>query len=382
MLGATNDYTSFSEDYWNTNSGIPAWNNTTSIPEIDAKERVFDLSAKKLDVSGLGFAETDITAIEINGVNFAVTNGVLPELTITASNSGATKNVTLAGANLSYVTTFEDAVPAITVKLYTTKGDITLTNVKVYSQVIDDETEFETLFKTQANLTGVYALGDHIDAKDLQLSGALRKDYIFQGIFDGCGYTVKNLNVSGASDNKNGSLFGQIKHPAVIENVAFENVTADYAAVISSKALKKLDNVTPLRPVIKNVYIQVENGSIGFRGVIASRDTVAGNYPVIENVVVKALECDRGGVSENVGSFFGSDWFVEAKSGDTSVLKNNYVISNLKLNHYYNYAEYDTYTGITRYETVEAMQGATNDYTSFSNKYWEIVDGIPTWIIK
>ena len=392
MLGATNDYTSFSEDYWNTEIGIPTWNNTTSIPEIDAKERVFDLSAKKLDVSGLGFAETDITAIEINGVNFAVTNGVLPELTITASNIGATKRVTLTGDNLSYVTTFEDAVPAISVKVISTKGTTTLTNVKVYSQVIDDETEFETLFKTQENLTGVYALGANIGVETtLDLSGGIRQNNIFTGIFDGRGYTISNLNVSGASDNKNGSLFGQIKYPAVIANVGFENVSADYAAVISSKHLREYEDWTanplvPLRPIIKNVYIQVENGSIGFRGVIATVDGGM-KYPVIENVIVKALACEQG-TQYNQGSFFGSETIIDKNqnAGDTDVLKNNYVISNMPLYDFYglstsaSYAKYDNIAGITRYATVEAMQAVTtNDYSSFSDAYWEIVDGIPTW---
>ena len=392
MLGATNNYSSFSEDYWNTNSGIPAWNNTTSIPEIDAKERVFDLSAKKLDVSGLGFAETDITAIEINGVNFAVTNGVLPELTITASNVNETKRVILTGDNLSYKTTFEDAVPAISVKVISTKGTTTLTNVKVYSQVIDNETEFETLFKTQENLTGVYALGANIGVETtLDLSGGIRQNNVFTGIFDGRGYTVKNLNVSGASDNKNGSLFGQIRYPAVIANVAFENVSADYAAVISSQHLREYDwntdPLVPLRPVIKNVYIQVEDGSTGFRGVIATVDGGM-KYPVIENVIVKALACKLG-AQYNQGSFFGSETIVDKNQsvGDTDVLKNNYVISNMPLNDFYglstsSYPKYDNIAGITRYATVEAMQGATNDYSSFSEKYWEIVDGIPTWIVK
>ncbi|MBE7083156.1 MAG: hypothetical protein E7373_00965 [Clostridiales bacterium] len=392
MQGATNDYSSFSEDYWNTDSGIPAWNNTTSIPEIDAKERVFDLSAKKLDVSGLGFEEKDITAIEINGVNFAVTDGVLPELTITASNINATKRVTLTGDNLSYVTTFEDAVPAISVKVTSKKGTTTLTNVKVYSQVIDNETEFEKLFKAQEDLNGVYALGANIGVgTTLDLSGGIRQNNIFTGIFDGRGYTVKNLNVSGASDNINGSLFGQIRYPAVIANVAFENVSADYAAVISSKHLREYDwntnPLVPLRPVIKNVYIQVEDGSTGFRGVIATVDGGM-KYPVIENVIVKALACKLG-AQYNQGSFFGSETIVDKNQsvGDTDVLKNNYVISNMPLNDYYglstsSYPIYDNIAGITRYATVEAMQGATNDYSSFSEEYWEIVDGIPTWIKK
>ena len=393
MKSATNDYTSFSEDYWNKDSGIPTWKNSTIVDVTDNTERVFDLSDKELDISGLDIEATDITSIEINGVNFAVTNGVLPQLTLTASNSGATKKVTLKGDGLSYATTFEDAVPAITVKVISTKGEKTLTNVKAYSQVIDDETEFETLFKTQANLTGVYALGDNINAEALQLSGALRKNCIFQGIFDGCGYTIRNLNISGTSADINGSLFGQIKYPAVIANVGFENVSADYAAVISSKHLREYEDWTanplvPLRPVIKNVYIQVKDGSKNFRGIVAAIDTQDAYYPVIENVIVKALGCVRT-VQTDVGSFFGSSWFGRKEANHTSdvdILKNNYVISDLALIYHYGYnvtdsgVGYGTIAGITRYATVDEMKGVTtNDYTSFSDKYWKIVDGIPAW---
>ena len=397
MLGANNNYDSFSDAYWNIDSGIPAWNNTTSIPEIDSKERVFDLSAKKLDISGLGIELTDITAIEINGVNFAVTDGVLPELSITASYSGATKRITLSGTNLSYVTTFEDAVPAISVKVVSAKGTTTLTNVKAYSQVIDNETEFETLFKTLADLTGVYALGANIGVgTTLDLSGGIRKDNVFTGIFDGCGYTISNLNVSGTSGNNTGSLFGQIKYPAVIANVAFENVSADYAAVISYKVQEKdmydwsTGSAVPQRPVIKNIYVQVKDGSTNFRGIIATPNTTgqtATFYPEIENVVIKALGCNRVGDTD-LGSLFGDSRFGKHSSADTSVLKNNYVISNLRLIYHYDYnvtgtgVGYDTIEGVTRYETVDKMKEATNDYSSFSDEYWEIVNGIPTWIIK
>lgn len=106
------------------------------------------------------------------------------------------------------------------------KSDYFIKSVTVNKTVPDVYTEItsvEELNAVRDNLDGKYILMNDVDLSsvtDWEPIG--NKDVPFTGVFNGNGYSVKNLSVKEA-DNKSIGLFGEIKDAAVA-NVYIDNI--------------------------------------------------------------------------------------------------------------------------------------------------------------
>ncbi len=125
------------------------------------------------------------------------------------------------------------------------------TDTVIISQMIDDATELMSIFN-KADMTlpagstdfssltynkkygtitkGVYMLAGNIDAS----SGyTFNNSYFnfFEGVFDGRGFNIYDLDVSGTADNPGNGLFSAISQASVIQNVGFIDVKANYGSV-------------------------------------------------------------------------------------------------------------------------------------------------------
>ena len=125
------------------------------------------------------------------------------------------------------------------------------TDTVIISQMIDDATELMNIFnkadetlpagstdfsKLTYNMKygtitkGVYMLAGNIDAS----SGyTFNNSYFnfFEGVFDGRGFNIYDLDVSGTENNPGNGLFSAISQASVIQNVGFINVKASYGSV-------------------------------------------------------------------------------------------------------------------------------------------------------
>ncbi len=217
----------------------------------------------------------------------------------------------------------------------------TFTNTILANAVIDTGKELQEIFNKadiRANgiytgdantirhgtiTKGVYMLADDIDADKTKEDGfKFNNSYFnfFEGVFDGRGHTISNLDVSatGVDNDYGNGLFSAISTFSSIQNVGFINVKADNGAVFmgnlgdrpngtymdSPKYLAQLglpedgDIKTVLASVYRagearglnnwsNVYVEVSSDTSKLMGVIARNmpnkvGTVRGNNLVIK----------------------------------------------------------------------------------------------------
>lgn len=122
------------------------------------------------------------------------------------------------------------------------------TNTVITSQMIDDASELKQVFNqadkdSTANISyytsikkyGTITKGVYMLANDIDCSTGFTFDNsafnFFEGVFDGRGYNISNLDVSGSADNPGNGLFSGLSTYAAIQNVGFINVTANYGSV-------------------------------------------------------------------------------------------------------------------------------------------------------
>ncbi len=92
---------------------------------------------------------------------------------------------------------------------------------------------------------GVYMLADDIDALDTANNGANKFTFnnsawnYFEGLFDGRGYNIYNLDVSGTEEAPGNGLFSALSAYTLVENVGFVNVTANYGSVFQGNLFDK-----------------------------------------------------------------------------------------------------------------------------------------------
>lgn len=380
------DLSSFSVDYWTKDDGSLVWNTAPIIayPVIDNNERSFSAEDGTLDLTGLGITKTDIVKVEINGKEYAVVNGVMPSMTIeNKSTAGDLKyhwdnyklTVTVDGTDSFDCLAESGEFSGISFKLYTSSNVYTLNNVRIYSKVINTPQEFAKLFSSQEALSGYYVLGDHIDASDITLTGALRNRKLFTGIFDGRGYTVKNLNVS--STGSMGSLIGMLYSNSVFKNVALLDVTANGSAIIADNAQYGNETGGWGKPMISNVYVKVSETTTDFYGIVGGGPNYHQGHAKINNVIVEYDGLITGDDTTTAkGAFvgyFNSHLTAEALEAIGCYLISNECITTLNGQEAYND------TDIVRYESAEAMKNANNNYSTF-NYCWTVVSGeIPVW---
>ncbi|MBQ8658677.1 MAG: hypothetical protein IJ506_06035 [Clostridia bacterium] len=394
MAKANNDLSSFSNKYWLVNSGIANWKTTGAV--ADVAKRAYSIADGTLDLTGLGIAQTDITAVEINGVKYDVTDGVFPTMTLVHSTTAGNLNyhyenykltLTVNGTDTStidYVAADNDFA-GVTFTVHTTTSVYTLSNVRVYSDVITTAKELETLFSSQDTLSGYYVLGGHINASTASLTGSKRALKWFTGIFDGMGYTISNLDVSTTTSNldvstttSNGSLFGLLYSNSVVKNVAFTNVKANGASVITANA--QYGNATGDwgKPMISNVYVQVSSDTTDFYGIVGAGPNHTAGHVTMKNVIVKYEGTITGDDTTTAkGAFVGYNT-TYLTTASAMVCSDCYLISTEYITTLNN-AEVYPDTDIVRYDDADQMKQANNDYSSF-NYCWTVADGeIPVW---
>ena len=197
--------------------------------------------------------------------------------------------------------------------------------------------------ETKYNAPGVYvALGADIDMASVDWSVNIGDDcnYTFDGIFDGKGFTLSNLNSTETAAKPDGyictGLFGAIYDKAVVKNFTIENVTintGDYtgnnvAAVVgfAYNCIGSVENVTVQGNVninatnvtgvgaivgydyygkltVEGCSVLANDGSVikgaayvgGIIGYASSNSKV--NENTVENININATSCAAGGVA-------------------------------------------------------------------------------------
>ena len=132
---------------------------------------------------------------------------------------------------------------------------------------------------------------------DIDLEGCVwLSEVVFNGVFDGHGYTIKNLDVQGKIDSidatSHGSgLFYKLGGNATVKNVAFVNASVgargQNSAVVACSASKS-ENAGEYNK-IENVFIQVNIGGNAWCAGVVER----GNYIEMTDVVVVAESSAR-----------------------------------------------------------------------------------------
>ena len=355
----------------------------------------FTVDNKTLLLTDTGIDMSDVTSIEIGGTEYAVTDGTLPDMDLEARATGLFLKVA-DGAYGLITTKSADAKDFNPIKiiLHTESVDYELTQVQIYSMVIRTAADLTNLFgvgKAAADLkhlAGYYVLGQNINEGRIAFSDGYRASkrltnnvlgdgttYIFAafvGIFDGMGYTINNLSITGYTNNP-GSLFGNMLAPSssykpTVRNVAFTNVAVYYAAVVSGYADNSYAGYSVPSSEISNVYISVTSTSTNFLGVVNSPRHITMN-----NVVV---EFDKEESVAKQGSFLANTYNIAIDSARL-YFSNNYVISDTMIFSTDASTEFSS-SGVTRKSSWSEI---TIDDTALNlfNDCWNVSTGKPVW---
>ena len=364
-----------------------------TVKYVDSTPRTYSILDNKFDLSGLNGSIDDVYALEINGKKLEIEEGQFPAMQLKQSTMGVnnfnhngkyTLQLTVEGM-LKTITLNQLAngkgFDTLEMTLYMNSGYIyELENVKVYSKIINNVQDLVSIFGQPGKLSGYYVLGGHIDASTATLTGTKRGYDLFNGIFDGMGYTISNLDVSTGLENK-GSLFGSLDANGVVRNVAFLNVTANGSAVIAASAAYNGSEFGGYpAPLISNVYVQISQSTTDFYGIVGSGPRYTDGHARISNVIVEYAGNITGDDTEKAkGAFIG---YADTNLTPTAMVCNDcYLISSEYITTL-NGAEVYNDTDIIRYENAAAMKAANNDYSSF-NYCWTVVSGeIPVWSNK
>lgn len=290
------------------------------------------------------------------------------------------------------------------------------------------------LYELQINSAGArggyYELLNNIDASGISLSHSVpNENNCFNGVFDGNGYTIKNLSV----DAEN-SIFGALGSGAVVKNAAFIDLSASSANYFAHTAGKE-NGLT-----FEQIYVKVSSGTVSPRGMVS----YSGSGNIIKNVVIEYL-----GTNANKNRAYGSGYqgsFIMGMSRGqdedltTIIDKNNnwinvFVISPFVLGFsptdgyvlntqrpekfhalyvlganedkdmygndtsgvslktrpsgitnvgwsvedYYVMKLKTVYRCDTATEMAATIKAGKNDLTAFSSSYWNVTSGVPVW---
>lgn len=131
-----------------------------------------------------------------------------------------------------------------------------LTDVVFATAVIDDGAELKEVFNkadknagwipnsapdnaTYGNIAkGVFMLADDIDASEEGKEFVFDNSYLnfFDGLLDGRGHNIYNLNVSGTAAKPGNGLFSAISTKSSIQNIGFIDVVANYGSVFQGNS--------------------------------------------------------------------------------------------------------------------------------------------------
>lgn len=242
-----------------------------------------------------------------------------------------------------------------------TETRIHIVNIEAYTQVIDEVADLDMFksTKTENSLNGYYILANDIDFNGETFNQYTEVDggTVLKGTFDGNGHTISNIKISGHG------LFYSLWRYSVVKNLALTNVTLS-----NTTSTYVLSDYT--RGTIENVYIEVNDAVARLAGSSVGNYAVMGTFYLnggsLQNVVVDMLSgVDLTKLNANV---YGLSQ--KMSSGDYGASSNVHVISN-GTNNALKKAKY--------YASYEEMQGADNDYSSFTAPCWQIFNKVPVW---
>ena len=301
-------------------------------------EKYFDEGSqtlKGLQEIASGFGE--ITSYALGGREYQAANGKIDALVI-----GKDIGLTIYNETVGY---------KLTVDVYTTVFDELSDFAKIYAG------DKKTVIK------GSYMLAKDIIAPEEKVSmpsGKVSND--FAGTFDGKGHVLSFTFERGAT--RKFGLFGDNLRGATIKNIALSNVTMD-GTMWSNSAGIICAECYDEESTFENVFVDItfstaRDSNLAFMG---NAMTLA----VLKNVIIHVPTVPEG--SSAYGSY--------ARNNNLG-MSNSYIISTAPT--YYNGSSSFTRNIPPRYESYEEMKAAGNDYSSFSEEFWDTTThGIPVW---
>lgn len=296
---------------------------------------VFEANSGKLLYSKLDGDVTTFTVVDDNGVicpatveNGMVTNAVVRN----AKNGNADLALKVKLSENSFVIGSTDGeFNGTTVYVETTNDVYKFTNVEFVSKVLvtTEDLKYLSIDANSGNKADYVILGGNINAEDYVHSHASlvntanRLSYSFNGIFDGKGYTISNLDLT---DNE-GGLFGAFDYSAVVRNVGLYNVKAVNSPILAIRA--KLPSLTyvetenngikydkagdKMYPYMQfsNIFVKLANGSTSVKGLISNFEN---NHTYEMNNIVVDFE-NAPTVTVNGGKVYESGKLVEGAIG-------------------------------------------------------------------
>ena len=151
------------------------------------------------------------------------------------------------------------------------------------------------------NLTkGVYMLTKSIDAST---GFTYDNSYLnfFDGVLDGRGFSIKNLDVHGTADKPGNGLFSAISSGSSIQNIGFIDVIADYGSVLMGNLAEHNTTMGTYGVVYSGGWLN-DKGSDKYREQLGIKGLTddAGNYVPITNYLTNAFRSQATPVYDNV----------------------------------------------------------------------------------
>ncbi len=217
------------------------------------------------------------------------------------------------------------------------------------------------------------------------------KGNIFKGTFDGRGFALNDIILES-------SMFVDINDPKTKSECHSIFSIAGDGATFKNLGINKVyrfkheydcadkggyNAVFFVRPYDENIEVLFENvyayrylsESNLYSGILAyGGDINKGfGYTTFTNCFWQATSIDPDIYSSTSHrtQIFGS-----VSVHDMHTFNDSYFVSNSRL---CSGSDTETLDGVTSYFTIDMMRKAYNDYSSFSTKYWTVIDGIPYW---
>ncbi len=298
--------------------------------------------------------------------------------------------VTVSGSTLTFANDSEcgEASLAVIANGKVVNLDYVLAD-KVFTEENKDEIVSTFVKNSGATNSGYYILNSNIDGITINRTA---KD-TFSGTFNGRGYTINNVILSGTGKSGN-SLFGDFDNGITVKNVAFTGVdfgssTFSYSAqrylLFDDPASNGIENAT-----LENVYVsinqltktQLNNKASYFGGIahVISGDTAVNQYVStntaiwnMNNVLVEMPVASDVVIDTDYTRQFGGSFSAVGALANSNIT-DTYVISSIKPLGNSNSGMY----WFKNYDNKSAMEAANNDYSSFDSN-WVIMDGVPVW---
>ncbi len=324
-----------------------------------------------------GYATTIVEAYE-NGTPLSVVEGKIQGVTVNKDGSNIHRTLTVYDENGGYTVNFEVYTKVIRTAqdldvFAATTNDIAANKTTAYYNVYDgyyvlagniDASAYKT---TNKRMEGFY--GNSASDKNHAKTGLM-------GTFDGRGYTITGMTAD------NGGLFGIVGTAGVIKNVAFK---ASKIAMSNWRGGGLLAMAIENGAHLENVYVEIASMSTAQsnQGVLAY-----GVDPKVSmNNVVVEYTSESANVKRALMYRYGDRYGTTTGNAIATNWTNVYAITNQTLVGVANVAaENETiadggygYTGIKKYESVDALKASGNDFGVFSTTYWDLSGGVPVW---